>query len=191
MIAYGLGVLALSRELREAHPKFTQPWYAENSGVVRTLPCIFSHLENIMAQGQPRGYLPDPTNSILFISTHNFKRAESFLNRRGPTIFIGSRYLGGLHWGCITLDMVAEREGAGLDGRGQYNGGGGAQEPAGLILRPVEVPPTEVGLCAMRHPVNWHVISGSGGCAAGRISPGPLSGGHVSDPLEVNHWYAG
>ena len=32
MIAYGIGVLPLIRELREAHPRVTQPWYADDAG---------------------------------------------------------------------------------------------------------------------------------------------------------------
>ena len=32
MIAYGLGVLPLIRELRNDHPRVTQPWYADDEG---------------------------------------------------------------------------------------------------------------------------------------------------------------
>ena len=32
MIAYGIGVLPLIWELREAHPRVTQPWYADDAG---------------------------------------------------------------------------------------------------------------------------------------------------------------
>ena len=32
MIAYGIRVLPLIRELRGAHPWVTQPWYADDAG---------------------------------------------------------------------------------------------------------------------------------------------------------------
>ena len=32
MIAYGIGVLPLIRDLRRAHPHFMQPWYADDGG---------------------------------------------------------------------------------------------------------------------------------------------------------------
>ena len=32
MISYGIGVLPLIRNLREAHPRITQPWYADDAG---------------------------------------------------------------------------------------------------------------------------------------------------------------
>ena len=54
MIAYGLGVLLIIRELQEAHPKVTQPCYADNMGAVWTFTCILTHVDNIMVQG-PQG----------------------------------------------------------------------------------------------------------------------------------------
>ena len=32
MIVYGIGFLPLIRELWEAHPRVTQPWYADDTG---------------------------------------------------------------------------------------------------------------------------------------------------------------
>ena len=32
MIAYGIGVLPLIRDLRRAHPRVMQPWYADDAG---------------------------------------------------------------------------------------------------------------------------------------------------------------
>ena len=32
MIAYGIGVLPIIRELQGAHPRVTQPWYADDAG---------------------------------------------------------------------------------------------------------------------------------------------------------------
>ena len=95
MIAYSLRVLSLIRELREAHPNFTQPWYADNSGSGGTSPRILAHLDNIMTWEPPQGYFLDLTKSILVVSTHNVAQEEILLCGWGMTIVIGSRYLGG------------------------------------------------------------------------------------------------
>ena len=40
MIAYGIGVLPLIRELWNAHPRVTQPWYADDAGAGEKFPNI-------------------------------------------------------------------------------------------------------------------------------------------------------
>ena len=47
MIAYGIGVLPLIRELREAHPRVTQPWYADDAGVGGTFAEVQAHFQDL------------------------------------------------------------------------------------------------------------------------------------------------
>ena len=62
MIAYGIGVLPLSQELREAHPRVTQPWYADYVGAggssrtyMRTFKtCRRGYQPGAITQSQPR-----------------------------------------------------------------------------------------------------------------------------------------
>ena len=95
MTAYGIGVLSLIRELQEAHPKVSKPWYADDAGMVRTSPHILSHPDAIMVRGIHKGFIPEPTNIILVISDPNLAPAESFLRGKGITIVTNIRYLGG------------------------------------------------------------------------------------------------
>ena len=76
MIAYGIGVLPLIRELREAHPRVTQPWYADNAGAGGTFIDVQAQFQDLQARGPALGYYPEPTKSILVMSPENVARSE-------------------------------------------------------------------------------------------------------------------
>ena len=54
-IAYGIRVLPLIRELRGDHPCITQPWYTNDAGAGGKFEHILAHLQDLQAQGLPRG----------------------------------------------------------------------------------------------------------------------------------------
>ena len=95
MIAYGIGILPLIRELREAHPQVTHPWYADDAGAGGTFHHILAHLWDMQARAPPRAYFPGPTNSILVVAPNNVARAEEFFQGMGLKIVTRSQYLGG------------------------------------------------------------------------------------------------
>ena len=99
MIAYGIGVLPLIRELRSDHPRFTQPWYAYYTGAGGTFQKILEHFRNLQARGQARGYYPEPTKIILSVAPGNVAQAEDHFRGLGIRVMTGHRYLGGLHRG--------------------------------------------------------------------------------------------
>ena len=68
MILYGIGILPLISELCAWHPQVTQPWYAYYSGTGGTFDVLHEHMRDMLARGPLRGYLPEPTKSILVIS---------------------------------------------------------------------------------------------------------------------------
>ena len=76
MVAYGLRILLLVRELRQAHPGITQPCYADDAGTGGTFKGIRCHLDDLMVRGAMRGYFPDPTNIILVMSPRNVPRGR-------------------------------------------------------------------------------------------------------------------
>ena len=47
MIAYGIGVLPLIRELRDAHPRVTQPWYNYDAGAGGTFQQVQAHFRDM------------------------------------------------------------------------------------------------------------------------------------------------
>ena len=40
MVAYGIGIILLIKQLKEEFTDATQPWYAENAGVIRNFANI-------------------------------------------------------------------------------------------------------------------------------------------------------
>ena len=48
----------------------------------------------MQVRGPPRGYFPEPTNSILVVAPMNVSR-EEFFHGMGLQVVTGSRYLGG------------------------------------------------------------------------------------------------
>ena len=105
MIAYGIGVLPLIRELREAHPRVTQPCYSDDAGAGETFIDLQAHYQDLQAQGRAR----DITLSRPRVSW-SWPRGTS----PGLTnISVGSAYGWGRgHWylGGFLGDMSAERE---------------------------------------------------------------------------------
>ena len=71
MIAYGIKILLIIREICTTHPHVVQPWYADETGAGETFEALHEHMRNLLARGPPRGYFPDPTKSILVISPRN------------------------------------------------------------------------------------------------------------------------
>ena len=54
-----------------------------------------SHFKDMQARGPPRGYLLDPTKSILVVAPRNVARLEDFFRGMGIKLVTGSGYLGG------------------------------------------------------------------------------------------------
>ena len=74
MIAYDIGVLPLIRELRNAHPRVTHPWYADDTGAGGTFQQIMELFRDLQARGPARGYYPEPTKSILVVAPGSSRR---------------------------------------------------------------------------------------------------------------------
>ena len=95
MIAYGIGILPLIRELRDAHPHVTQPLYADNAGGWVGGGGDLGIYWTTSRTFKQEGYFLDPTKSILVVDLRNVTRAEEFFRGMGVKIVTGSRYLGG------------------------------------------------------------------------------------------------
>ena len=77
MIAYGIGVLPLIREVWDAHPRVTQPCYADDAGAGGGRSSWCRRTSGICRRGGPaRGYYPEPTKSILVVAPGNVAQAE-------------------------------------------------------------------------------------------------------------------
>ena len=95
MIAYGIGVLILIRDLRRAYPRVTQTWYADDVGAGGKFEEIMDHFRDLQLKGPARGYYPEPTKRILVVAERNVARAKEYFRGMGIKVVTGSRYLGG------------------------------------------------------------------------------------------------
>ena len=83
MISYDTSILPLIREICTAHPRVTQPWYAEIAVVEGTLDAFQDHMRYLLVRGHQWGYLPEPTKSILIVSPRNDQRVEEHFQGMG------------------------------------------------------------------------------------------------------------
>ena len=95
MITYGIGVLPLIRELWDAHPRISQPWYSDDAGAGGSFRNILVHFKDLQVRGPPWRYSPEPTESILVVALRNVARSEEFFRGMGMKVVDGRRYLGG------------------------------------------------------------------------------------------------
>ena len=78
MIAYGIGMLPLIRNLKRAIPDVTQPWYADDTGDLDTFARIDTYFYLLTRQGLGRGYQPKPSKIVLIVRPKNLKAEKAF-----------------------------------------------------------------------------------------------------------------
>ena len=78
MVAYGIDVLPLIKNLKSEFPDITQTCYAANAGAL----CTFTNVElnfNWLKQfGLGRGYYPEPSISALIVHPENIEARNRF-----------------------------------------------------------------------------------------------------------------
>ena len=78
--------------------------YADDAGTEGTFEVIRHYLDDFMMQGNPHGYFPEPTKSVLVISPRNVLKAEVFFRGYRLQIVTWGRYLGGFVGSKETYD---------------------------------------------------------------------------------------
>ena len=71
IIAYGIGILSLIKNLKRMIPEFTQPWYADDSGALGTFTRLETYFDSLTRRGSGWGYPPKPTKSVLIVCLNN------------------------------------------------------------------------------------------------------------------------
>ena len=69
MVAYGLGVLPLIKNLKTAHPDVTQPCYDDNAGALGKFLNIEDCFNSLTQLVKERSYYPDLTKIVLIVHT--------------------------------------------------------------------------------------------------------------------------
>ena len=73
MIAYGIGILPLIKNLKREIPDVNQPWYSDNSVALGTFARIETYFDSLTCQGPGRRYYPEPSKSILLVHPENIE----------------------------------------------------------------------------------------------------------------------
>ena len=95
MIAYGIGILPLIKNIKRVIPDVTQPCYADDAGVLGTLARLETYFDSLTHQDPRRGYYPEPSKSVLIVRPENIEDRKVFGARHGFKVCTSTRYLGG------------------------------------------------------------------------------------------------
>ena len=94
MIAYGIGILLVIKNLKNYFPGFTQPWYIDDAGALgmftRVEACFCSLEQHIPRQG----CYPEPSKKVLIVHPDNLEARKLFVLRHKFKVCMGAHYLG-------------------------------------------------------------------------------------------------
>ena len=95
MIAYGIGILPLIKNLKRKIPEVTQPWYADDARALGAFAILETYFDSLICQVLGRGYHPNPTKSVLIVRPENLEAVKVFGARHAFRVCTGARYIGG------------------------------------------------------------------------------------------------
>ena len=67
MIAYGIGILPLIKNLKQEIPDVIQPWYSDDAGAFGTFAILEIYFYFLTCQSSGWGYNPEFTKSVLVL----------------------------------------------------------------------------------------------------------------------------
>ena len=73
MMAYGIGILPLIKNLKRETPDSRQPWYDDNDEALVTFAIIENYFDLLTCQGPGRGYYPELYMSVLIVCLKNLE----------------------------------------------------------------------------------------------------------------------
>ena len=95
MIAYGIVILPLIKNLKQEIPDVTHPWYADDTGALGMFARLETYFDSLTRQGPGRGYYPEPSKSVLILHPDNLEAGNFFGARHRFKVCTGAHYLGG------------------------------------------------------------------------------------------------
>ena len=95
MIAYGIVIIPLIKNIKQEIHDVTQTWYADDTGALGTFAIIDTYFDSLTHQGPRRRYYPKPSKSVLIVRPENLEARKEFGARYVFQVCMGARYLGG------------------------------------------------------------------------------------------------
>ena len=93
MVAYGIGILPLIKNLKVVFPDVTQPWYADNSGAFGTFQRFKSCFNSLKLHGQEQRYYPETSKRVMIIHPENLESVKLFDLSHEFKVFTGAHSL--------------------------------------------------------------------------------------------------
>ena len=97
MILYGVALMPLAEDLREAYPEALQPWYADDFAIYARASVVAGCFTRLCEKGPSVGYFPAPAKSWGICPRRQEHAAKTILEAAGlPLLWSrGQRYVGG------------------------------------------------------------------------------------------------
>ena len=95
MLAYGIVVLQLKKQLKAAYFDVTQPWYADDADALYTFNNIGLYFNRLKIFGPGCGYYPEPLKIFLIVHLDNLAARKELGMSNGFQVCTGGRYLDG------------------------------------------------------------------------------------------------
>ena len=90
MIAYGIGILPLIKNIKREISDVTQPCYADNAGDLGTFTRLKTYFYSLTSQGPGRGYHNNPTKRVLIVRPENLEAGKLFRACHRFKVFMGA-----------------------------------------------------------------------------------------------------
>ena len=95
MIAYGICILPLIKNIKREITDITQPWYDEDSEDLGTFARLETYFDSLTCKGPGQGYHPKPIKSVLIVIPENLEVVKVFGRRHIFRVCTSAPYLGG------------------------------------------------------------------------------------------------
>ena len=82
IIAHGVSILSLIKNLKWAIPDVTQPWYSYNNVALGAFAILDTYSDLLTEQGPGWGYHPEPSKSVLIVRLDNPEVVKVFGRRQ-------------------------------------------------------------------------------------------------------------
>ena len=105
MVLYGIGLLPLGESLQQTAPQVLQPWYADDFGMLGQPADVAPVMHQLMTEGPPRGYFPEPAKSIVVCTESAETAARAAFTDFHFKYCHGAHYVGGFIGTQHKLDM--------------------------------------------------------------------------------------
>ena len=95
MVAYGIGIISLIKDLKAAHTDVTQTWYTGNAGALGKYGHIKLYFNSPRHSGPDYEYYPETSKIILIMHLDNLETGKQFGLRHGFKVCTVACYIGG------------------------------------------------------------------------------------------------